>query len=280
MGHFDEDSLRQLADQLRADGIDIVRIGYSDLIGTERGRDVLVDRFDRTVGDGVAFCRSVYATSPMGDVVDIAGGHAGGLPHKLALPPVAPARQEHVEDGAGGIHLEFEVARLVLRRLEEQLEDVVVPGPPVVLRHIREQVAVLHLRQEVEVLAVPQQAGARGCPRRALPGHDEAVDDRSRFPGRVVSLPVDADGEIRPAAHQLGRRRRGPQASRGGDQPGDDEGQKGQESRPAQAGSERQLAHWRNPAQARCTGIHSRSTSRSPVGARPKRLQPCPEVRI
>ena len=53
------------------DGIDVVRLGYSDLIGAERGRDMLTRRFARTVGDGVAFCRSVYGTSPMGDVVDI-----------------------------------------------------------------------------------------------------------------------------------------------------------------------------------------------------------------
>ena len=39
--------------------------------------------FARTVGDGVAFCRSVYGTSPMGDVVDIEGGISAGLPDVL-----------------------------------------------------------------------------------------------------------------------------------------------------------------------------------------------------
>ncbi|GIE94188.1 glutamine synthetase family protein [Paractinoplanes rishiriensis] len=69
--------------------IDVVRLGYSDLIGAERGRDILVRRFARTVGSGVAFCRSVFGTSPMGDVVDIEGGLSDGLPDMLALPDLA-----------------------------------------------------------------------------------------------------------------------------------------------------------------------------------------------
>ena len=51
------------------DGYDIVRVGYADLIGSDRGRVVLVNGFARTAEDGLAFCRSVYGTTPMGDVV-------------------------------------------------------------------------------------------------------------------------------------------------------------------------------------------------------------------
>lgn len=97
--HCDEGALRETADRLLADGIDILRIGYSDLIGTERGRDVLVDKLDRTVGDGVAFCRSVYGTSPMGDVVDIAGGLSAGLPDIVAFPDLATIRKVPWEPG-------------------------------------------------------------------------------------------------------------------------------------------------------------------------------------
>ena len=86
MSHFDESGLDAAAASLTERGIDVVRLGYADLIGTERGRDVLVNRFARTVGDGVAFCRSVYGTSPMGDVVDIEGGLADGLPDVVAFP--------------------------------------------------------------------------------------------------------------------------------------------------------------------------------------------------
>jgi glutamine synthetase len=78
-------SLSDLQESLRGDGIDILRVGYSDLIGTERGRDLVVGRLARTAGNGVAFCRSVYGTTPMGDVVDIEGGLAAGLPDVLAV---------------------------------------------------------------------------------------------------------------------------------------------------------------------------------------------------
>ena len=99
MEHCDENALREAAERLSGEGIDVVRIGYSDLIGTERGRDVLVDRFDRTVGDGVAFCRSVYATSPMGDVIDIEGGMSAGLPDIVAYPDLSTLRPVPWEPG-------------------------------------------------------------------------------------------------------------------------------------------------------------------------------------
>jgi glutamine synthetase len=70
-------------------GIDVVRLGYPDLLGSERGRDVLVSRFERTVASGVAFCRSVFATSPAGDVIDIAGGMSDGLPDVVGYPDLS-----------------------------------------------------------------------------------------------------------------------------------------------------------------------------------------------
>ncbi|MCE1177548.1 MAG: glutamine synthetase family protein [Micrococcales bacterium] len=88
MAHFDESGLQPAADRLTEMDIDVVRIGYADIIGTDRGRDVLVNRFARTTGSGVAFCRSVYGTTPGGDVVDIEGGLSAGLPDILAFPDV------------------------------------------------------------------------------------------------------------------------------------------------------------------------------------------------
>jgi glutamine synthetase len=84
---------------LTQNGYDIVRVGYSDLIGTERGRDVLVDGFARTVEDGVAFCRSVYGTTPMGDVVPIEGGLEAGLPDVVAFPDLSTIRPIPWEPG-------------------------------------------------------------------------------------------------------------------------------------------------------------------------------------
>ncbi len=100
MAHFDTTGLEDAAADLVTQGIDVVRIGYSDLIGTERGRDVLVNRFARTVGDGVAFCRSVYGTTPMGDVVEIQGGIEAGLPDVLAFPDITTLQPVPWEPGS------------------------------------------------------------------------------------------------------------------------------------------------------------------------------------
>ena len=43
----------------QAEGIDVIRLGYSDIIGTDRSKDLLVNRFERTTGHGVAFCRGI-----------------------------------------------------------------------------------------------------------------------------------------------------------------------------------------------------------------------------
>lgn len=88
---------------LESRDIDVVRLGYSDLIGAERGRDLLTNRFARTVGDGVAFCRSVYGTSPMGDVVDMEGGISAGLPDVIAVPDVTTLQPVPWEPGVAHV---------------------------------------------------------------------------------------------------------------------------------------------------------------------------------
>jgi glutamine synthetase len=103
MVHVDETAMEAAQADLISQGIDVVRLGYSDMIGAERGRDLLVRRFARTVGDGVAFCRSVYGTSPMGDVVDIEGGISAGLPDVVAVPDVSTV--QHVPWEPGVAHL-------------------------------------------------------------------------------------------------------------------------------------------------------------------------------
>jgi glutamine synthetase len=103
MAHFDTSGLEGAAAELVTQNIDVVRVGYADLMGIERGRDVLVNRFARTVGEGVAFCRSVYGTTPMGDVVDIEGGLAAGLPDVLAFPDLSTIRPVPWEDGVAHV---------------------------------------------------------------------------------------------------------------------------------------------------------------------------------
>ncbi|UJH70837.1 glutamine synthetase family protein [Ornithinimicrobium sp. INDO-MA30-4] len=99
MEHLDPEELARKAEELAAQGIDVVRLGYSDIIGTDRGRDLLVSGFERTAGGGVAFCRSVYATTPMGDVVPIEGGLEAGLPDIIARPVLETTRALPWEPG-------------------------------------------------------------------------------------------------------------------------------------------------------------------------------------
>jgi len=75
-----EPDVSEIVDQLRRRGVDVVRVSYSDLIGVDRGRDVLLDELTRAASHGLAFCRAIYHTSPRGDVVPVQGGLADGLP--------------------------------------------------------------------------------------------------------------------------------------------------------------------------------------------------------
>ena len=101
--HFDTSGLEDAAAELMTKDIDVLRVGYADLIGSERGRDVLVNRFARTVGSGVAFCRSVFGTTPMGDVVDIEGGLEAGLPDVLAFPDISTLQTVPWEPGVAHV---------------------------------------------------------------------------------------------------------------------------------------------------------------------------------
>ncbi|MEV6179177.1 glutamine synthetase family protein [Streptomyces sp. NPDC052015] len=86
MSASDTPTVRQHMERLAAEGIDVVRVTYPDLIGTERARDVLLDHLPSAVDHGLAFCRAVYHTSPQGDVVPVAGGLDAGLPDICVRP--------------------------------------------------------------------------------------------------------------------------------------------------------------------------------------------------
>jgi glutamine synthetase len=133
MVHVDETAMEAAQADLISQGIDVVRLGYSDMIGAERGRDLLVRRFARTVGDGVAFCRSVYGTSPMGDVVDIEGGISAGLPDVVAVPDVSTVQHVPWEPGVAHViadvynpngSLSEESPRNVLRRAIDRFAEL------------------------------------------------------------------------------------------------------------------------------------------------------------
>ena len=92
--------VRQVVARLREQGIDVVRVSYSDLIGVDRGRDVLLDELERAAGHGLAFCRAVYHTSPRGDVVPVPGGLDAGLPDIKVTPDLATLTPLPWEPGA------------------------------------------------------------------------------------------------------------------------------------------------------------------------------------
>ncbi|MFF3611389.1 glutamine synthetase family protein [Streptomyces sp. NPDC002580] len=89
MSAQDTPDIRRHMDRLAAEGIDVVRVSYPDLIGTDRARDVLVDHLPSACEHGLAFCRAVYHTTPQGDVVPVAGGLDAGLPDVSVRPDLS-----------------------------------------------------------------------------------------------------------------------------------------------------------------------------------------------
>jgi glutamine synthetase len=130
-----------VAGQLREQGVDVVRVSYPDLIGVDRGRDVLVDELAAAVEHGLAFCRAIYHTSPRGDVVPVQGGLEAGLPDITVYPDLATIAPLPWEPGAAwclgeAYAADGEVAgespRSVARRVASQLESAgysLVCGP-------------------------------------------------------------------------------------------------------------------------------------------------------
>jgi glutamine synthetase len=89
-----------VAERLREQGVDVVRVSYPDLIGVDRGRDVLVGELGAAVEHGLAFCRAIYHTSPRGDVVPVQGGLEAGLPDITVYPDLSTITPLPWEPGA------------------------------------------------------------------------------------------------------------------------------------------------------------------------------------
>ncbi|ELS58201.1 putative Glutamine synthetase, type III [Streptomyces viridochromogenes Tue57] len=89
MSAHDIPDIRRHMERLAAEGVDVVRVMYPDLIGTDRARDVLLDHLPTACEHGLAFCRAVYHTSPQGDVVPVAGGLDAGLPDVTVRPDLS-----------------------------------------------------------------------------------------------------------------------------------------------------------------------------------------------
>ncbi|MFF4692316.1 glutamine synthetase family protein [Streptomyces sp. NPDC001307] len=89
MSASDTSDIRRHMERLAAAGVDVVRVVYPDLIGTDRAREVLLDHLPSACEHGLAFCRAVYHTTPQGDVVPVAGGLDAGLPDVTVRPDLS-----------------------------------------------------------------------------------------------------------------------------------------------------------------------------------------------
>lgn len=96
----DNPTVAEVVERLRTEGVDVVRVSFSDLIGVDRGRDVLIDELGTAAGHGLAFCRATFHTSPMGDVVPVQGGIEDGLPDVLVRPDFSTLAPMPWEPGA------------------------------------------------------------------------------------------------------------------------------------------------------------------------------------
>ena len=128
-----EADVAAVCERLRADGVDVVRVSYPDLIGVDRGRDVLLDELPAAVGHGLAFCRAVYHTSPMGDVVPVQGGLEAGLPDIHVRPDLTTLTTLPWEPNAAWCLGDAttpdgapapESPRVVVRRVADQISDL------------------------------------------------------------------------------------------------------------------------------------------------------------
>lgn len=76
--------LTSKSNELKAQGIDILRVAYVDVLGIARSKDLLVSELARSAAHGPAFCQGVWITSTVGGVIE--SGHASladGLPDLL-----------------------------------------------------------------------------------------------------------------------------------------------------------------------------------------------------
>ena len=147
---------------LRSRGIDVIRASYTDMIGVDRGRDVLIDELGNVMGHGMAFCRAVFHTSPMGDVVPVQGGIEDGLPDIKAIPDLNTLTTMPWEDG---------VAWVIADTFTHD-GDPAPESPRNVARGVSDQLATLGLSAvigpELEFyLMEPDPTGANGMRRYA-----------------------------------------------------------------------------------------------------------------
>ena len=70
---------------LETQGIDVVRLIFTDLLGITRSKDILVSQLERAAAHGPAFCQGTWVTTTRGGVLDAGTGSFGdGLPDMIS----------------------------------------------------------------------------------------------------------------------------------------------------------------------------------------------------
>lgn len=193
--------LAATVEELRRAGVDVVRVSFSDMIGVDRGRDVLLDELPTAMGHGLAFCRAIFHTSPQGDVVPVAGGLDAGPPDVSVRPDLTTLAPLPWEEGVawaigdvsgpdGAPHAES--PRAVLRRVEALLAGHGVRGV---------------VGPELEYYLLEPDDGERGWKRYAdAPGNVYVVGskgDPRRHLLRTLRLLRDARLRVTAANHEF-----------------------------------------------------------------------------
>ncbi|MFD4510656.1 glutamine synthetase [Streptomyces sp. NPDC058457] len=81
-----EPQVQEVMKALGAQGIDVLRVAYPDLMGSDRSRDILLHHLPHAAGHGLAFSRAIYHTAARGDHSDITGGLEAGMPDIVVRP--------------------------------------------------------------------------------------------------------------------------------------------------------------------------------------------------
>lgn len=92
--------LTSIKESLEAQGIDIIRLIYPDVLGITRSKDLLVSQMEHSAKHGPAFCQGVWVTTTRGGVVeDDNGSLMDGLPDLVTQLDAASLRPIPWEPG-------------------------------------------------------------------------------------------------------------------------------------------------------------------------------------
>ena len=72
-------NLTALREKLQEQGIDVLRVIYSDVLGITRSKDLLVGQLEKAASHGPAFCQGVWVTNTQGGVLDAESISGDGL---------------------------------------------------------------------------------------------------------------------------------------------------------------------------------------------------------